>query len=262
MTNRLTDQWVVITGASSGIGAAAAKAFANQGCRIVLGARRTGHLNEVAAACQDAGAAEVIVHALDVTQTASVEDFTALIRRHTRQVAVLVNNAGGALSLDYVAAGKDADWETMFQTNVLGLLRTTRALLPLMHEVTGAAIINIGSIAGHTAYEGGAAYCGAKAAVHQISHALRLELCGTGIRVMSVNPGMTKTEFSNVRFKGDHERAGEVYEGAVPLTGEDVADAIVWAASRPPHVCVDELLIKPTDQAAHHKVHRRLNQTD
>lgn len=150
----------------------------------------------------------------------------------------------------------------MLQTNVLGLLRVTRAMLPLMQGVTGAAIVNIGSIAGRTAYEGGAVYCGAKAAELQISRALRLELCGTGIRVMSVDPGMTKTDFSKVRFKGDHDRAAKVYEGVRALTAEDVADAITWVASRPPHVCVDELLIKPTDQAAHHKVNRQTGSSE
>ena len=145
----------------------------------------------------------------------------------------------------------------MLQTNVLGLARMTRAMLPLMHGAPGSIIVNIGSIAGRTAYEGGAIYCGAKAAELQISRALRLELSGTGIRVSSVDPGMTRTEFSEIRFKGDRQKAEKVYEGAEPLTAEDVAEAIVWVANCPPHVCVDEMLIKPTDQAAHHKVHRR-----
>jgi NADP-dependent 3-hydroxy acid dehydrogenase YdfG len=257
MPNHLANQWIVITGASSGIGAATAREFATLGCRLVLGARRLDRLETVADACRMKGAPEVVAQTLDVGQTASVEAFKTAILQHTQQVTVLVNNAGGALGLDPVATGHDDDWEAMLQTNVLGLLRVTRAMLPLMHEVAGAAIINLGSIAGRTAYEGGAVYCGAKAAELKISQALRLELCGTGVRVTSVDPGMTKTDFSEVRFKGDKVRAAKVYEGAHPLTAEDVAEAIVWAASRPPHVCVDELLIKPTDQAAHHKVHRR-----
>jgi len=170
---------------------------------------------------------------------------------------VLINNAGGAHGLDPVAEAKEEDWEAMFQGNVLGLLRMTRAALPLMPRDAGATIINIGSAAGHTAYEGGAAYCGAKAAERKITEALRLELNGTGIRVGTIDPGMAKTEFSMVRFKGDTGRAQKVYEGTQPLMAQDVAEAMVWVASRPPHVNIDELLIKPTDQAAVHKVYRR-----
>jgi 3-hydroxy acid dehydrogenase/malonic semialdehyde reductase len=147
----------------------------------------------------------------------------------------------------------------MMQTNVLGVLRMTRALLPLMVKNPGSTIINIGSIAGHTAYEGGAAYCAAKAGELQITRALRLELSGTGVRVSTVDPGFAETEFSLVRFQGDAARAAKVYEGTIPLTAEDIAETLVWVASRPPHVCIDEVLIKPTDQAAIHKVFRRTN---
>jgi serine 3-dehydrogenase len=145
----------------------------------------------------------------------------------------------------------------MLQSNVLGLLRVTRAALPLIPHHAGSSIINIGSIAGRVAYEGGSVYCAAKAGELQISRALRLELCGTGIRVSSIDPGMAETEFSVVRFKGDTARAKKVYEGTQPLTADDIAETIVWVASRPPHVCVDELLLKCTDQAAVHKVYRR-----
>jgi hypothetical protein len=258
MTNQTSDRWIIITGASSGIGEATAKAFAALGNRLILGARRLDRLATVAAECREAGSPEVLAEALDVSQTASVEAFAARVRAHTKHVHVLVNNAGGAHGLEPLALGRDEDWETMIQTNVLGLARVTRALLPLMRDISGAAIINLGSIAGRTAYEGGAIYCGAKAAELQISRALRLELCGTGIRVTSIDPGMVQTEFSNVRFKGDIERAAKVYEGVNPLTAKDVAETILWAASRPAHVCVDELLIKPTDQAAHHKIHRKI----
>jgi len=143
------------------------------------------------------------------------------------------------------------------QTNVLGVLRTTRACLPLLVNNPGSYILNIGSIAGRTAYEGGAAYCAAKAGELKITQALRLELCGTGVRVGTIDPGFAETEFSLVRFKGDAERAKKVYDGMNPLTGEDIAETLVWVASRPPHVNIDELVIKPTDQAAIHKVHRR-----
>jgi NADP-dependent 3-hydroxy acid dehydrogenase YdfG len=264
MESRLQDKWVLITGASSGFGAAAARAFGAAGARLLLGARRVDRLAEVAAAARQAGAPAAHIHALDVTRTPSVEAFMAwaraTIRNPESEIAnlhVLVNNAGGAHGLDPVAEARDEDWEAMFQSNVLGVLRMTRAALPLLPHHAGALVINIGSIAGREAYEGGAAYCAAKAGVRRISRALRLELCGTGIRVSCIDPGMAETEFSLVRFKGDVARAKKVYAGTQPLTAEDVAEAIVWVASRPPHVCIDELLIKCTDQAAVHKVYRR-----
>jgi NADP-dependent 3-hydroxy acid dehydrogenase YdfG len=197
------------------------------------------------------------VHELDVARTKSVDDFAAWARSHTDRLDVLVNNAGGAKGLDPVAQGRDEDWEFMMQTNVLGVLRMTRACLPLMTGNPGSYILNIGSVAGRTAYEKGAAYCGAKAAELSITRALRLELNGTGVRVGTIDPGMAETEFSLVRFKGDAARAKQVYDGVIPLSAEDVAEAIVWAASRPPHVCIDELVIKCTDQAEVYKLHRR-----
>lgn len=257
MPNALANQSVLITGASSGFGAAAAQAFAREGARLLLGARRVERLADVAATARAAGAPDARFHALDVAATASVERFVEWVRAVTPRVDVLVNNAGGAHGLDPVATGRDADWEAMLQTNVLGLLRVTRAILPLMLPYPGGSIINIGSIAGRVAYEGGAAYCAAKAGELQITRALRLELCGTGLRVATIDPGMAETEFSLVRFKGDGDRAAQVYAGVQPLTAGDVAEAMVWVASRPAHVCIDELVIKPTAQAAPHKVHRQ-----
>ena len=257
MTTALSGKWVLITGASSGFGAAAAAAFGAQGSRLLLGARRMERLEEAATTARAAGAAEAHAHALDVAQTASVEAFAQWVRGKTNQVDVLINNAGGAHGLDPVAKGRDEDWEAMFQSNVLGILRVTRALLPLMEKNPGSSIINVGSIAGENAYEGGAAYCGAKAAERLITQTLRLELNGTGIRVGSVNPGLAETEFSNVRFKEDATRAARVYEGTHPLVAQDIAEALVWVASRPAHVNIDEIIIKPTDQAAIHKVFRR-----
>ncbi len=171
---------------------------------------------------------------------------------------VLINNAGGAHGADHVRDAKDEDWEAMVQSNLLGVLRMTRAALPLMADNPGGYIINIGSVAAHTAYEGGAAYCAVKAGELRITQALRMELNGTGLRVGTVDPGLAVTEFSDVRFKGDTARAKKVYEGMTPLSAEDIAETLVWVASRPPHVCIDELIIKPTDQAAVYKVHRRL----
>lgn len=253
----LAGKVVVITGASSGFGAAAALAFARARCHLLLGARRVTRLNEVATAARDAGAPSAGIHVLDVASTRSVDAFVAWARERHPTVDVLVNNAGGAHGLEPVALGKDEDWEAMVQSNFLGLLRMTRATLPLLPQHAGAWVLNIGSIAGHSAYEGGAAYCGVKAGVRLVTQALRLELNGTGIRVGTLDPGMAESEFSLVRFKGDAARAAKVYEGVQPLTPADVAEAMVWMVSRPPHVCVDEMVLKPTDQAAFHKVHRR-----
>lgn len=256
MASRLQNKWVLITGASAGFGAAAAKAFAREGSNLLLGARRVDRIEAVAKEAQALGAPQAHAHALDVSSTARVHRFMEWARGFTSRIDVLINNAGGAQGIDHVATAKDEDWETMFQSNVLGVLRMTRAVLPLMKDTNGS-IINIGSVAGRVAYEGGAAYCGAKAAELQITRSLRLELCGTGLRVSTVDPGMAETEFSLVRFKGDQERARKVYEGVNPLTADDIAETLVWVASRPEHVCIDELLIKCTDQAAIHKVHRR-----
>jgi len=253
----LRDKWVLITGASSGFGAAAALAFAARRARLLLGARRVERIEAVASAARRAGSPTAHAFALDVSKTSSVEAFFASIRSQTDRLNVLINNAGGAHGLDTVAQGKDEDWEATLQANVLGILRVTRAALPLMLKNSGATIINIGSLAGRVAYEGGSAYCAAKAGELQISRTLRLELNGTGIRISSVDPGLAETEFSLVRFKGDAARAKKVYEGTNPLVAEDIADILVWVASRPHHVNIDEMLIKPVDQAAIHKVFRR-----
>jgi NADP-dependent 3-hydroxy acid dehydrogenase YdfG len=258
MQNRLKNKWVLITGASSGFGKAAALAFAAQSANLLLGARRTDRLAGVADAAKKAGAPEAHSHFLDVSQTASVEKFVAWTHTITSGVDVLVNNAGGAHGRDTVAEGKDEDWETMIQTNLLGVLRMTRAVLPLMLGREGRSILNIGSYASHVAYEGGAAYCAAKAGELMITRTLRLELNGTGLRVSSIDPGLAgDTEFSLVRFKGDQERVNKVYEGTHPLKPEDIADILVWVANLPDHVNIDEMLIKPVDQAAMHKVFRR-----
>jgi len=260
MLTRLKDKWVLITGASSGFGAAAARAFAAEGCKLLLGARRLDRLEQVAGECRAQGSPDAQFTSLDVAKTSSVDEFLVWARQRTGadpKLDILINNAGGAHGLDTVADGKDEDWEAMFQTNALGVLRVTRAALPLMLQNPGASIINVGSYASRIAYEGGSAYCGAKAAELQITRSLRLELLGTGIRVCTVDPGLAETEFSLVRFKGDEAKAQKPYEGTNPLLSEDVAEILVWVASRPPHVNIDELIVKPTDQAAIHKVFRR-----
>ena len=259
MKTSLKGKWVLITGASSGFGAAAARAFGAEGSKVVLGARRVERLEKVAAEALKAGAAGAHVHKLDVSRTASVEEFVAWTRQllGSAKLDVLINNAGGAQGLDAIAEGKDADWEEMLQSNVLGVVRMTRAALPLMLGNPGASLINIGSYAARVAYEGGGVYCAAKAGELMISRTLRLELNGTGIRVSSIDPGLARTEFADVRFKGDQARVERLYEGTQPLTGEDIADILVWVASRPAHVNIDEMLIKPVDQASMTKVHRR-----
>jgi NADP-dependent 3-hydroxy acid dehydrogenase YdfG len=211
----------------------------------------------VAAEARKTGAQEAHVHALDVTKTASVEAFVKWARGKTDAIDVLINNAGGAHGLDPVATGLDEDWEATLQTNVLGVLRMVRSVLPLMPKDAGSSILNIGSVAGRFAYEGGAAYCAAKAGELKITQVLRLELNGTGIRIGSLDPGMAKTEFSDVRFKGDKVKAEKVYEGVRPLLPEDIAETLVWMATRPPHVNIDEMVIKSIDQAATFKVFRR-----
>lgn len=256
-TSRLSGRWVLITGASSGFGAAAARAFGAEGACLLLGARRVAKLRDATEAALLAGATAAHCHELDVASTPSVERFCEWVRKIAGRVDVLVNNAGGALGLEAVADGRDSDWEQMMQSNVLGLLRMTRSALPLMPRDAGSTILNIGSLAAHTPYENGAAYCGAKAAERAITTSLRLELCGTGIRVATLDPGMAATDFSLTRFKGDAGRAAAVYAGVQALSAQDVAEAMVWVASRPAHVCIDEMLIKPTDQAAAHKVRRR-----
>ena len=254
----LKNKWVLITGASSGFGAAAATAFAAEGANLLLGVRRIDRLEQVADEAKKAGASAAHFHSLDVSQTPSVEKFVAWAKGKTSSLHVLVNNAGGAHGLDTVADGKDEDWETMLQTNVLGVLRVTRAALPLMPRDNGATILNIGSLAARSAYAGGSAYCAAKAGELQITRVLRQELFGTGIRVSSVDPGLAETEFSLVRFKGDAKRANDLYTGTNPLVAADIAEILVWVATRPAHVNIDELLVKPVDQADVGKVFKRV----
>jgi NADP-dependent 3-hydroxy acid dehydrogenase YdfG len=256
MNTSLKDKWVFITGASAGFGAEGALHFAREGAHVVIGARRVDRLETVAADCTKSGAASAHFKELDVSCTDSVNAFVDWLKGLTDKVDVLVNNAGGAHGADTVAEGKDSDWEAMVQSNLLGLMRVSRACLPLLVDNPGSTIINIGSIAGRVAYEGGSVYCGVKAAEKQITQSLRLELNGTGVRVGTLDPGLAETEFAMIRFKGDQAKSDRVYEGLDPLVAEDIAEAMVWMATRPPHVCIDEILIKCTAQAAIHKTHR------
>lgn len=241
----------VVTGASSGIGAATAERLAAEGFDVVLGARRIDRLQEVAARCGPrARAAE-----LDVADADSVAAFCAT----AGEVRVLVNNAGGALGLEPVATGDVGRWEQMYAVNVLGTLRMVQALLPALEASGDGHVVNVGSIAGVEPYPGGAGYNAAKAAVHALTEVLRREVVAAGapVRVSEVLPGLVETEFSIVRFDGDERRAAEVYEGLTPLTAGDVADVIAFVVTRPPHVNLASVLLLPRDQAAATVVHRQ-----
>lgn len=253
----IKDKWVVISGASGGFGAAAARLFARHGARLILGARREDKLKDVAKAATDAGSPAAVWHKLDVCDTDSVNAFAAFALTQSATMDVLINNAGGAHGFDTVETGKDADWETMMQVNVLSILRMCRAFIPALKKNPGSMIINIGSTAGHLAYEKGSAYCAAKAGERSITKAMRLELNGTGVRVGTIDPGMAETDFSMVRFKGDPDKAAAVYAGVEALKADDVADAMLWVASRPAHVNIDEIVMKCTDQAEVYKTFRR-----
>jgi len=242
---------VVITGASSGIGAACARAFAAAGDRLSLGARRE---NRLAAIVEDA-----FCHALDVTDATSVGRFLEAAVAAHGPIDVLVNNAGLARGVEKIAEGTGKAWREMVETNLLGLLEVTRRVLPAMQERKQGHIIVIGSIASHKAYAGGGVYCGSKRALQPICEAMRMETLGSGVRVTSVDPGMVDTEFSLVRFSGDAERATKVYEGTRPLSADDVAECVLFATTRPPHVNLDTILVMPTDQASPQMVHREEN---
>jgi NADP-dependent 3-hydroxy acid dehydrogenase YdfG len=247
----------VVTGASSGIGAATARALGATGFRVFLGARRQDRLREVADAIAAAGGSATPLP-LDVTDAASVEAFAGQV---PGEVHLLVNNAGGALGMERIEDAVDDKWRWMWEANVLGTLRVTRALLPRLRASGDGHVVNVGSIAGFETYPGGAGYTGAKHAERALTRTLRLELLSEPIRVTDVAPGLVETEFSLVRFAGDAERAKAVYRGMEPLTAEDVADCIVWAATRPSRVNVDEIVVRPRDQASATLVHRREERT-
>ncbi|HEX3663209.1 MAG TPA: SDR family NAD(P)-dependent oxidoreductase [Acidobacteriaceae bacterium] len=255
--NSLQDRIVFITGASAGIGAACARAFAAEGARLLLAARRVERLEAMEVDLLDAGAAAVHVFALDVRDRSAVEKALPALPGEWRTIDVLVNNAGLSRGLDKLWEGKTEDWEEMIDTNVKGLLWVTRAVVKGMIERGRGHVINLGSTAGELAYPGGNVYCGTKAAVKLINDGLRQDVMGTPVRVTSVDPGMVETEFSEVRFRGDSARASKVYQNITPLTPDDVADAIVWAATRAAHVNVAHLLMTPTDQANSLVFHRK-----
>ncbi|HEX3438594.1 MAG TPA: SDR family NAD(P)-dependent oxidoreductase [Pseudacidobacterium sp.] len=246
---KLKGKIVFITGASSGIGEATAFAFAAEGARLLLAARRTDRLSELKPKLMEAGAADVHTFPLDVRDAAQVSKQLDALPEEWKAIDVLVNNAGLSRGLEKLYEGNLQDWDQMIDTNIKGLLYVTRAVVPGMVVRGRGHVVNLGSTAGEIAYPGGAVYCGSKAAEHAINDGLRQDLLGTAVRVTSVDPGMVETEFSEVRFHGDKERAAKVYQGLTPLKPADVADAIVWAASRPAHVNIARILMTSIDQA-------------
>jgi NADP-dependent 3-hydroxy acid dehydrogenase YdfG len=237
----------LVTGASSGIGAATVRSLAAAGFDVIAAARRVERCEEVA---RKVGGRAL---RLDVGDPDSVAELAEAIP----DLSVLVNNAGGALGLEPIAEAVEEKWREMYETNVLGVMRVTKALLPAIERSGDGHIVVVGSVAGVEVYPGGAGYTAVKHAANAVTRTLRIELLGKPIRVSEVAPGMVETEFSLVRFEGDRERADAVYEGTTPLSAEDVADAIAYVVTRPPHVDIDYLSVRPTDQATARDVHRR-----
>jgi 3-hydroxy acid dehydrogenase / malonic semialdehyde reductase len=246
----LKNKIVFITGASSGIGKSCARGFAAEGARLILAARRAERLEALSAELEEAHAVPVLKLTFDVRNAEAVAAAVSGLPNEWKAVEVLVNNAGLSRGLSKLHEGELRDWEEMIDTNVKGLLYVSRAVIPGMVERGRGHVINIGSIAGHEVYPSGNVYCATKFGVKALSKGMRMDLNGTGLRVSSVDPGMVETEFSLVRFRGDGERAAKVYQGLDPLTPDDIADAVVYCATRPPHVNVSEMIVMPTAQAS------------
>lgn len=244
---------VLITGATSGIGEACAAAFSANGSRVIITGRRADRLEQVAAALPG----ESLPLVFDVRDQAKTLATLADLPAGWRDVDVLVNNAGLALGKEPFHQGRLDEWTQMIETNVIGLLTVTSAVLPGMVERGRGHVINIGSNAGREVYPGGAVYCASKAAVDRITKGMRMDLLGSGVRVSEVDPGMVETEFSQVRFRGDEDAAAAVYAGLTPLSAMDIAETVVWVATRPSHVQIADILVYPTDQAGSGKVARR-----
>ncbi|MBN1213665.1 MAG: SDR family oxidoreductase [candidate division Zixibacteria bacterium] len=244
--NSLRDKIVLVTGASAGIGEACARKFSEAGARLLLCARRLDRLEKLAASLKT----ECYSFKLDIQKESEVQQAIASLPEKWQAVDILVNNAGLSQGLDKVQEAVLSDWNTMIDTNIKGLLYISRAIIPGMVERGRGHIINIGSIAGHEVYPGGSVYCATKHAVRALTKGMLIDLVETPVRVTSVDPGLVETEFSEVRFKGDRERSKTVYQGYKPLDGDDIAEACVWAASRPEHVNIAEILMLPKAQAS------------
>lgn len=253
----LRNQIVLITGASSGIGAACAQAFAESGAKLILAARRLDRLEAIAADLGEKFACDIHLVPLDVRDRAAVATAVSTLPKEWTAIDILINNAGLSRGLSKLHEGEIGDWEEMIDANVKGLLYVTRSILPGMVARGRGQVINIGSIAGHQTYPNGNVYCATKAAVRALSEGMKMDLLGTPIRVTLIDPGMVETEFSDVRFHGDRSRAEKVYQGLTPLSGADVAEVIRFCADRPAHVNINEVVLMPTEQASTTLIHRR-----
>jgi 3-hydroxy acid dehydrogenase/malonic semialdehyde reductase len=252
----LKGKTVLITGASSGIGRSTAFEFARQGARLLLCARRLELLFPMESELMAAGAAGILLFQLDVRDRIAVERAIADLPAEWADIQVLVNNAGLSRGLAKLHEDDPENWEEMIDTNIKGLLYVTRAVVPGMVARGTGHVINLGSVAGYITYANGAVYCASKAAERAISEGLKIDLMGTAVRVTSIDPGMVETDFSRIRFRGDEERASKVYQNITPLTPEDIADAILWAATRPDHVNIHNILMTTIDQANSTVFHR------
>jgi serine 3-dehydrogenase len=248
---------VLVTGASSGIGLACARIFAQAGAKVILSARRLERLDTLAQELKKEFNTDIYMLPMDVTDRLQVESQLNSLPEDWSKIDILINNAGLSRGLDKLYEGDIQDWEEMIDTNIKGLLYVTRSVVPGMVERGRGHVINIGSLAGHQTYPKGNVYCGTKVAVRAISEGLKQDLLGTPLRVTSVDPGLVETEFSKVRFRGDEDRAQGVYQGLTPLTPEDVADTVFYCATRLPHVNISEVLMMPTDQSGSTLVHRQ-----
>jgi len=250
--------FIVITGASSGIGKACAELFSRSNYHLILGARRLELLEEQKTNLLDLGAASVDCIPLDVSDNESTTNFCTSVLELTKgSIGALINNAGLAIGVDHLSKGDISEWETVINTNITGVLRVTRGLLPAMIDFQSGHLFLLSSIAAHQVYEGGGVYCATKHAVKALAKTLKLELNGTGIRVTTIDPGMVETDFSVTRFRGDKSKADSTYAGMTPLTGEDIAACVLFAFERPAHLNIDEMILMPTDQATVYKVHRK-----
>lgn len=252
----LANQIVFITGASSGIGRSCARAFAESGAKLLLVARRVERLKQLAAEFKKNYNTESYIASLDVRNRNAVEQFFSSLPPEWNAIDILVNNAGLSRGLDKLHEGAIDDWEEMIDTNIKGLLYVSRTVIPGMVQRNRGTIINIGSVAGHDVYPAGNVYCATKHAVNALTQGMRMDLVDTPVRVCTVDPGLVETEFSEVRFHGDIKRAKTVYQNITPLTPDDVADAVLYAATRPAHVQIGEIIIYPTAQASPSIVHR------
>lgn len=252
----LKNKTVLITGASSGIGAATARAFAEAGSKLILSARREDKLAQLKSELENNFNSEVDIYALDVQDLSSVKDFYKKVSEKTEDIDILVNNAGLASGTEKLQEANIEDWEAMIDTNVKGLLYISRLFVPWMIKRKSGHVFNIGSIAGREAYPGGSVYCATKHAVRAISRALKMDVLDSNIRVTNIEPGAVETEFSVIRFKGDKDKADKVYEGMSPLTAEDIADCIIFSAKAPAHVNISEMLVLANQQASAYHIHR------